>query len=283
MAKIGATILVLAGLFGARGAAREIAAPFEGLDRLALARTSPAPEPTDAIRFDEEIPPAPAAEAMTSLPEQPSENTEHPQGIEVIHFRDEQGQIRIFTLGATEESADSTANASRKQAWADWKERAILELPEDLRHHSDLRRAIDWLYFSAVPDSFDEFAVDIISRPPIGGYDIGGVGFTDIDERAEVGSHFLTGFASIEAAREQARLEIDALRTQRDFWEDWKARAIAALPEAERNDPNRLKEIDTTLEMLKRSAGGPFLQERNWGQLQFEVQIYQEKAQVATK
>jgi len=282
MAKIGAAILVLAGLLGARGAAREIAAPFEGLDRLAQARTSPPSESPDPTRYDYEIPPAPAAEAMTSLPEQPRENTEHHRGIEVINFRDEQGQIRVFTLGATEESADATTIATEKLAWAEWKERAILALPEDLRHDSDQRRAIDWLYLSAVPESLDEGGVDIISRPPIGGYDIGGVGFTDIDERAEVGSHFLTSFASIEAAREQARLEIDALRTQREFWEDWKARAIAALPEAERNDPNRLKEIDTTLEMLKRSAG-PALQERHWGQLQFEVMIYQEKAQVTTK
>ena len=281
MAKIGAAILVLAGLLGARGAAREIAAPFEGLDRLAQARISPATEAADATRFDDEIPPARAAEEMTSLPEQPRENTEHAPGIEVIYLRDKQGITEVFTLGAADEWADSTANASTKLAWAEWKERAILALPEDLRHDSDQRRAIDWLYLSAAPESLDELSVDLISRPPIGGYDIGGVGFTDIDERADS----LPGYVTPESARSlvydlRAQPEIPDAWTV--FLEDWKARAMAALPEAERNDPNRLKEIDTTLEMLKRSVG-PVHQERHWGQIQFEVMIYQEKAQVATK
>ncbi len=31
----------------------------------------------------------------------------------------------------------------------------------------------------------DDLSVDFINRPPVGGYDIGGVGFTDIDERAD--------------------------------------------------------------------------------------------------
>ena len=261
MAKIGAAILVLAGLLGARGAAREIAAPFEGLDRLAQARTSPPSESPDPTRYDYEIPPM--------APEEP----EHESGT----------------------MATVTHDAPAKSEWEQWREQAIASLPEDLREGSVHRQAIEVFYLRNVgvleeseslingglAQTEDVTDYSIISRPPIGGYDIGGVGFTDIDERADSLPSYVTP--------ESARSLVYDLRAQPEipdawtvFLEDWKARAMAALPEAERNDPNRLKEIDTTLEMLKRSVG-PVLQERNWGQLQFEVMIYQEKAQVATK
>src|SRR5688572_23636977 len=79
------------------------------------------------------------------------------------------------------------------EPWIDWRRQALAALPESLRNDSDYQRAIDDTYRRAIRGfqseeaaaSYDpETFVDIINRPPIGGYDIEGVGFTDIDEQA---------------------------------------------------------------------------------------------------
>ena len=79
------------------------------------------------------------------------------------------------------------------QTWIDWRRRALDALPPSLRDDSDHQRAIDETYRRAIRGflseevavTYDPEGLDIISRPPVGGYDIGGVGFTDIDETSE--------------------------------------------------------------------------------------------------
>ena len=233
MSKFGAAILILAFLLGVRGAAREIAAPFQGIDQLVrTARPQPPmsePEPEMEIPIESPIEPELEPESMATL-------------------------------------ANDTP---KKSEWVQWKDRAIAALPEELRLDSDQRRAIDSLYLSAAGESPDEFVADIISRPPVGGgYEVNGVGFSD----TQVLEEFYIPDSETQV-------------TWTAFWADWKARAIAALPEAERNDPNRLKEVDTTLERLSLGTSGPSHQETQWKEIAFEVTFYQQTVQLqaATK
>jgi len=225
MTKVGAVLLILAGFTAVRSTVRQIALPFEGIERLAKAHKASAPE--TSLEFE------PSLEFVLDAPQEPDE-----------------------------EAGTLTPNIEmevRTTEWDQWKAQAIAALPEELRSDSDHRRAIDELYLQAVGQFLDEISVDIINRPPVGEYDIGGVGFTDIDERTKDFPGFVT--------REQARNEVYHLRAQPEkpdawtaFWEDWKAQAIASLPEAERNDPNYLKVIDTTYEEMVNLAPAPALQ-----------------------
>ena len=107
----------------------------------------------------------------------------------------------------------------RVQTWIAWRRQAIDALPESLRNDSDHQRAIDETYrqairgflSEAVAVSYDPEELEIIiGRPPVGGYDISAVGFTDIDEQSEV------------TVRDGGRT--------RDFWEGLMAKAINDLP-----------------------------------------------------
>src|SRR5204863_7646015 len=51
-----------------------------------------------------------------------------------------------------------------------------------LRSYTGTMVAVTARFMSSFDDFLDDLSVDIINRPPVGGYDIGGVGFTDIDE-----------------------------------------------------------------------------------------------------
>ena len=84
-----------------------------------------------------------------------------------------------------------------------------------LRSYTGTMVAVTARFMASHDDFLDDLGVDIINRPPVGGYDIGGVGFTDIDERADnppgaPGSEVGPGFVT----RESARLEVYDLRAQ---------------------------------------------------------------------
>jgi len=139
--------------------------------------------------------------------------------------------------GETGTMATLINDAPAMSTWEQWKSQAIAALPEELRRDSDYRRVIDHFYRLAVGESLDDFSVDIISRPPpAGGYDIVEVGFevgfTDIDEQTAAKDSWVA------------------------LWDEWRAREIASLPEAWRNDPNRLAAIDTTYKENVNLQGG---------------------------
>jgi tetratricopeptide (TPR) repeat protein len=84
-----------------------------------------------------------------------------------------------------------------------------------LRSYTGTMVSVTARFIASHDDFLDDLNVDIINRPPVGGYDIGGVGFTDIDERADSapgapGSEVGPGFVT----RESARLETYDLRAQ---------------------------------------------------------------------
>ncbi len=84
-----------------------------------------------------------------------------------------------------------------------------------LRSYTGTMVAVTARFMSSFDDYLDDVGFDIINRPPVGGYDIGGVGFTDIDEHADSpagppGSEVGPGFVT----RESARLETYDLRAQ---------------------------------------------------------------------
>jgi tetratricopeptide (TPR) repeat protein len=84
-----------------------------------------------------------------------------------------------------------------------------------LRSYTGTMVAVTARFMASHDDFLDDLGVDIINRPPVGGYDIGGIGFTDIDERADnppgaPGSEVGPGFVT----RESARLEVYDLRAQ---------------------------------------------------------------------
>src|SRR5688572_5978130 len=84
-----------------------------------------------------------------------------------------------------------------------------------LRSYTGTMVSVTARFVTSHDDFLDDVGVDIINRPPVGGYDIGGVGFTDIDERADAapgapGSEVGPGFVT----RESARLETYDLRAQ---------------------------------------------------------------------
>ena len=142
------------------------------------------------------------------------------------------------------------------RTWIDWRRQALAALPESLRHDSDHRKAIDATYQQAlrgflteeVAASYDpeEMDTSIISRPPVGGYDIGGVGFTDIDERAEV-------------------TDRDGGRTQ-DFWQVLMKDAINALPENLREGSQYREAIETHFQSVTSTE-----QEEHWNQIAAEA------------
>jgi len=204
---------------GVRGAVRGIAEPFEGIERLTSADSAPDPEPQEFVVPDLEI----AIEAPP-VPE-----------------------------GASGTMAPLINDAQETTSWDQWKSQAIAALPEELRKESDYRRAIDDLYRRAVGDSLDDFSVDIINRPPVGGYDIGEVGFTDIDEQTAAKDSWVV------------------------LWDEWKAREFESLPESLRNDPNWLSVIDTTYnEMVKLQSGGMTIEVHNLIEVGIELTVYSE-------
>ena len=84
-----------------------------------------------------------------------------------------------------------------------------------LRSYTGTMVSVTARFMASYDDFLDDLGVDIINRPPVGGYDITGVGFTDIDERADSapgapGSEVGPGFVT----RESARLETYDLRAQ---------------------------------------------------------------------
>ncbi|HEY3227479.1 MAG TPA: tetratricopeptide repeat protein [Planctomycetota bacterium] len=84
-----------------------------------------------------------------------------------------------------------------------------------LRSYTGTMVSVTARFMASHDDFLDDLGVDIINRPPVGGYDITGVGFTDIDERADSapgapGSEVGPGFVT----RESARLETYDLRAQ---------------------------------------------------------------------
>ncbi len=84
-----------------------------------------------------------------------------------------------------------------------------------LRSYTGTMVSVTARFVASHDDFLDDLGVDIINRPPVGGYDIGGVGFTDIDEHADSapgapGSEVGPGFVT----RESARLETYDLRAQ---------------------------------------------------------------------
>jgi hypothetical protein len=84
-----------------------------------------------------------------------------------------------------------------------------------LRSYTGTMVSVTARFLASHDDFLDDFNAEIINRPPVGGYDIGGVGFTDIDERADAapgapGSEVGPGFVT----RESARLETYDLRAQ---------------------------------------------------------------------
>ncbi|MBI4563676.1 MAG: hypothetical protein HY716_03155 [Planctomycetes bacterium] len=87
-------------------------------------------------------------------------------------------------------------------------QRELRQFLTRLRSYTGTMVSVTARFIASYDDFLNEVGVDIINRPPVGGYDIGGAGFTDIDERAtsEVGPGFVT--------RESARLEVYDLRAQ---------------------------------------------------------------------
>lgn len=84
-----------------------------------------------------------------------------------------------------------------------------------LRSYTGTMVAVTARFMASFDDFLDDVGVDIINRPPAGGYDITGVGFSDIDEHADApagppGSEVGPGFVT----RENARLETYDLRAQ---------------------------------------------------------------------
>ena len=91
----------------------------------------------------------------------------------------------------------------------------LQEFLKRLRSYTGTMVSVTARFIASHDDFLDDLGVDIINRPPVGGYDIGGVGFTDIDERADSapgapGSEVGPGFVT----RESARLETYDLRAQ---------------------------------------------------------------------
>ena len=203
---------------GVRGAVRGIAEPFEGIERLTSAASAPDPEPPEFVVPDLEI----AIEAPP-VPE-----------------------------GETGTMATLINDAPAMTTWEQWKSQAIAALPEHLREGSDYRRAIDEYYSQAAEEAFHLRYIRIdFNRPPVGGYDIGEVGFTDIDEQTAAKDSWVV------------------------LWDEWRAREIASLPEAWRNDPNRLAAIDTTYkENVNLQGGGVTRQLVYLNNIRLEVEVY---------
>lgn len=235
MTKAVGAFLVMASIFCLRGAARELALPLDGLERLARAPRTPTTEPDTAIET--------AFEIAAEIPETATPPTEPP---------------------------------AETDPWDDWRAQAIAALPEELRTDSEHRRAIVELYNGAVGQSLVEISVDFINnRPPVGVHE---GPFTDIDERADSapGSGLVPGFERftlqgngtnggdveilLPLISNETTIEelVNWPMTPRDYWiaqwNDWRNQAIAALPEAERKNPNYLKVVDTTYEEMVKLA-----------------------------
>jgi hypothetical protein len=227
----GALLIALAA--AARSAAREIAAPLEGLATLtSFSPVSPpvadaepesltdecvAAEEAMPIEEDESAPSSPGGAIGTLINDEPY--TEARQSADLL----EKDLLSSFPFTGDQAFKDlAEAQRSLLKTWIAWRRSSIDALPKDLQEESDHRRAIDEQFRVAIRGflseelavSLDpgELDIDIINRPPVGGYDISGVGFTDIDELeedfsdTEAGSSFVT--------RESARLETYNLREE---------------------------------------------------------------------
>ncbi|MBI2932470.1 MAG: hypothetical protein HYY16_12530 [Planctomycetes bacterium] len=87
-------------------------------------------------------------------------------------------------------------------------QRELREFLQRLRGYTGTMVAITARFLAAYDDFLDDVGADIINRPPIGGYDIPGVGITDVDELADAppgvpGSEVGPGFVTNESARNE--------------------------------------------------------------------------------
>ncbi len=94
-------------------------------------------------------------------------------------------------------------------------QRELREFLQKLRSYTGTMVAVTARFVAAFDDFLQDVGVDIINRPPVGGYDIPGVGLTDVDEFADSppgvpGSEIGPGFVT----NESARLESYDLRAQ---------------------------------------------------------------------
>ena len=241
MIKAVGAFLVVAAFLGVRGAAREAALPFDGLDRLIqprVARFDSAPE--SSIEF----PP---------LSEITFENSSESEG----------------ETGNMSELIDKTPD---KSTWDSWRSQTIAALPAELRANSDYRQAIDAYYFSSIGAAEDEFTVDIISRPPIGGYDIGGVSFTDIDDRTNQPPVEVIGFAPPDPP---ISAELEAQNQWIATWDEWLNHVTETVDPI---DANYLKLLVTTYgELVAMGAPAPTEQDLTWRAIAIEAKLSRKK------
>jgi hypothetical protein len=134
-------------------------------------------------RLPETQRPLPAIQSVTEL----EEVADFPPDYDEPEIPESEAEV-VVSLVSTPEPL----NESQRQVvefWRAWRSQAVEALPEFLREKTEHRASIEETYQMALRNvgigegaDVEFLDVSIISRPPVGGYDIGGIGFTDIDD-----------------------------------------------------------------------------------------------------